>query len=230
MTIIFPRVPESWRAPLTQELSQTYLKGLKRFLECEYSEQQVYPPAPLIFQALEQTPYDKVRVVILGQDPYHGPGQAMGMCFSVPEGIPKPPSLANIFQELHQDLGAEIPASGNLEGWARQGVLLLNTVLTVRAHQANSHRDQGWERFTDAVIVALNRRERGMVFLLWGGPAGKKAAMIDGQRHGIFQAPHPSPLSAHRGYFGSRPFSKANQWLESRGLTSVDWTKVKGCG
>jgi uracil-DNA glycosylase len=184
---------------------------------------QVFPPEKEVFAALRLTPYEKVSVFILGQDPYHGPGQAHGLCFSVRRGVPAPPSLVNIFQELRDDLGCAIPSHGNLEHWARQGVLLLNAVLTVRAGQANSHKDRGWETFTDAVIQAANDKPDRVVFVLWGAYARKKAGLIDTTRHVIVQSAHPSPLSAHNGFFGSRPFSKINAALRAAGKPEIDW-------
>jgi uracil-DNA glycosylase len=184
---------------------------------------RVFPPKKDIFNAFSYTPFDDVRVVVLGQDPYHGPNQAHGLCFSVQHGIRPPPSLQNIFKELNQDLGLPIPSHGELTHWAKQGVLLLNTVLTVRAHAANSHRNQGWEQFTDRVITVLNERREGLVFVLWGAAAGKKALMIDATKHLILRAPHPSPLSSYRGFFGCGHFSQINAHLVSRGQTPIDW-------
>jgi uracil-DNA glycosylase len=183
----------------------------------------IYPPGDLIFNAMNSTPFDSVKVVILGQDPYHGPGQAHGLCFSVKEGIAVPPSLINIYKELASDLGVDPPRNGNLQHWADQGVLLLNAVLTVERGKAGAHQGKGWERFTDRVIAELNENRDGLVFMLWGSYAMKKGAMIDRERHLVLTAPHPSPLSAHRGFFGCRHFSQANQWLEKRGLVPVRW-------
>ena len=183
----------------------------------------VYPPSDEIFSAFEFTPLSKVKAVILGQDPYHEPGQANGLCFSVKPGVEIPPSLVNIYQELHDDLGCYIPDNGNLEKWARQGVMLLNTVLTVRAHQANSHKDIGWTEFTDAAIRILNEQDRPIVFMLWGRSAQNKEAMLTNPKHMIIKSAHPSPLSAYRGFFGSRPFSRANEFLERNGETPIDW-------
>jgi uracil-DNA glycosylase len=177
-----------------------------------------------MFAAFDHTPFERVRVVILGQDPYHGPGQAHGLCFSVRRGTPPPPSLENIMKELHDDVGVAIPPHGDLTAWAERGVLLLNTVLSVRAHQPMSHRDKGWERFTDEVIRRLDRDREGLVFVLWGSAAGSKAAMIDRAKHHVIASPHPSPLSAHRGFFGSKPFSKINAWLVARGEEAIDWS------
>mgnify|MGYP000845009675 FL=1 len=212
-----------WAAYLDEELKQPYYQELRRFLIDEYRRGRVYPDMYDIFNALHYTPYAAVKVVILGQDPYHGPGQAHGLSFSVQPGVAPPPSLLNIFKELQTDLGCRIPNNGCLKPWAEQGVLLLNTVLTVRAHQANSHRGRGWETFTDKIITLLNARERPLAFILWGGPARKKKNMIDTSRHFIVESPHPSPLSASYGFFGSRPFSKVNAFLESVGETPVDW-------
>ena len=190
-------------------------------------ERAIYPPGPKIFNALNSTPFDSVKAVILGQDPYHGPGQAHGLCFSVRNGIPPPPSLINMFKEIRQDIGAagvqNKPANGNLRRWADQGVLLLNSVLTVERGQAGAHQGKGWEQFTDRIVAELNQGRNGLVFLLWGSYAQKKGAVIDTNRHLVLKAPHPSPLSAHRGFFGCRHFSKANAWLEKQGETPIDW-------
>lgn len=218
------KVHESWRSRLQADFDSPWFGDLAEFLRTEKAAGQVvYPPGSLIFNALDTTPFEDVRVVILGQDPYHGPGQAHGLSFSVQTGVPKPPSLVNIFKELHDDLGHPIPVHGNLEPWARQGVLLLNTSLTVRQGQPMSHQGRGWETFTDRIVQLLAARERPMVFLLWGSPAQKKARCADLSRHGVFTAPHPSPLSAYRGFFGSKPFSQANAFLESKGLEPIDW-------
>lgn len=212
-----------WAQYLDEELKQPYYLKLRQFLIGEYRTQRVYPDMYAIFNALHYTPYAAVKCVILGQDPYHGPGQAHGLSFSVQPGVPPPPSLINIFKELQTDLGCRIPNNGCLKPWAEQGVLLLNTVLTVREHQANSHRGQGWETFTDKIIALLNAREKPLAFILWGAPARKKKVMIDNPRHFIVEAPHPSPLSASYGFFGSRPFSKVNAFLESTGQKPIDW-------
>ncbi len=196
---------------------------LREFLQAEKRKYAVYPPGKLIFNALNSTPLDRVKVVILGQDPYHGPGQAHGLCFSVPPGVPAPPSLRNIFQELRDDLGVAIPHHGHLQHWADQGVLLLNSVLTVRRGQAGSHQSRGWETFTDRVIEAVNQHCEHVVFLLWGGYAQKKGRHVNSRRHCILASPHPSPLSAHRGFFGSRPFSRANSYLQQHGHAPIDW-------
>ena len=214
-------LPASWRTALAAEFAAPYFRELQTFLATERAAGDVFPPAGDVFNALRWTAFDRVRVVILGQDPYHDAGQAHGLSFSVRPGVRLPPSLRNIFKELEQDLGIAPAANGCLEPWARQGVLLLNTVLTVRAHDANSHRKRGWERFTDKVIACVNARP-AVVFVLWGKPAQKKAAQIDG-RHLVLAAPHPSPLSAARGFFGSRPFSQINSFLVAQGGRPIDW-------
>ena len=214
----------SWLEPLRGEFDQPYMADLKRFLLVEKEAgKRIFPPGKNWFRALDLTPLDRVKVVILGQDPYHGPGQAHGLCFSVPDGVRPPPSLVNIFKELHSDLGIPRPAHGFLEHWAKQGVLLLNSVLTVEMGQAASHRDRGWERFTDAVVRLVNARQQPVVFMLWGSYAQKKASFVDTSRHLVLKAPHPSPLSAHSGFLGCQHFSKANAFLESRGLAPIDW-------
>jgi uracil-DNA glycosylase len=220
-------LPGSWSRVLADELRQPYFQQLRQFVDDERQQNDVYPSAEDMFRAFALTPYERVRVLLLGQDPYHDHGQAHGLCFSVPLGVRPPPSLVNIFRELRDDLGCQIPEHGCLAAWARQGVLLLNTVLTVRVHQPNSHRRRGWERFTDAVIGAVNQKPGPVVFMLWGQPARKKAALIDRDRHAVVQAAHPSPLSAHRGFFGSRPFSAASQALQHRGCAPVDWQLPK---
>ena len=212
-----------WDEVLAGEFDQEYYKRIRYFLKQEYAEQTVYPPMEYIFNALRLTPYSSVKAVILGQDPYHGPGQAHGLCFSVQPGVKVPPSLQNIYKELKSDLGIDPPKDGTLTKWAKQGVLMLNTVLTVRAHQANSHRGMGWEQFTDAAIRILNEQDRPIVFILWGSPAQKKAQMLNNPKHLILKAPHPSPLSAYRGFFGSRPFSQTNEFLVKNGLEPIDW-------
>ena len=215
---------QSWLAPLQQEFDQPYMADLRSFLLAErQSGKRIFPADRNWFRALDLTPLDEVKVVILGQDPYHGPGQAHGLCFSVPEGVRPPPSLVNIYKELESDLGIQRPAHGFLEHWARQGVLLLNSVLTVEMGLAASHRGQGWERFTDAIIRLVNARAQPVVFMLWGSYAQKKAAFVDAGRHLVLKAPHPSPLSAHGGFLGCRHFSKANAFLESRGVAPIDW-------
>ena len=212
-----------WLAPLKPEFSKPYYAELFKFVKNEYATRQIFPPADDIFNAFHLTPLHEVKVVILGQDPYHNDGQAHGLCFSVKPDVDIPPSLVNIYQELHDDLGCYIPNNGYLTKWAKQGVLMLNTVLTVRAHQANSHRGMGWEQFTDAAIRILNEQDRPIVFILWGSPAQKKAQMLNNPKHLILKAPHPSPLSAYRGFFGSRPFSQTNEFLVKNGLEPIDW-------
>ena len=216
-------IGNSWDKLLADQFESEYYKNLRQFLKYEYSHYTIYPHMNDIFNALRMTDYDSVRVVLLGQDPYHNNGQAHGLCFSVKKGVDVPPSLVNIYKELHDDLGCTIPDHGCLTKWANQGVLMLNTVLTVRAHQANSHRGIGWEEFTDAAIMALNGQDRPIVFILWGAPAQRKKAMLNNPKHLILTAPHPSPLSAYRGFFGSRPFSKTNEFLESQGEEPIDW-------
>ena len=216
-------ISNDWLAPLGAEFKKPYYKKLYETVKQEYQTRAVYPDANDIFNAFDFTPLSKVKVVILGQDPYHGPGQAHGLCFSVKPDVEIPPSLVNIYQELHDDLGCFIPNNGYLKKWAEQGVMLLNTVLTVRAHQANSHRGIGWEEFTDAALRILAGQDRPMVFILWGRPAQMKKPMLTNPKHLILEAPHPSPLSAYRGFFGSRPFSKTNEYLEANGLEPVDW-------
>lgn len=212
-----------WGQYLKEEMAQPYYRQLRQFLIGEYSTKQVYPDMYSIFNALHYTSYADTKVLILGQDPYHEPGQAHGLSFSVQPNVPPPPSLVNIFKELEMDLGCTVPNNGCLEPWARQGVLLLNTVLTVQAHRANSHRDKGWEIFTDKIISLLNQREKPVAFILWGSPARRKKAMITNPQHFIVESPHPSPLSAYRGFFGSRPFSKVNKFLESVGEEPINW-------
>lgn len=216
-------IPSPWRPALRSELEQPYAAGLSAFLAAERARHEIFPSEGEVFRALRLTPPSKVRVVLLGQDPYHGAGQAHGLAFSVRPGVRPPPSLKNIFGELHADLGCPVPGDGSLEPWARQGVLLLNTVLTVREGAAASHRGRGWERITDAVIRAVAARPQPTVFLLWGAHAQAKTEMIDPSRHMILAAPHPSPLSAKRGFFGSRPFSRANAALAAAGLGPIDW-------
>ena len=216
-------ISNDWLGPLSAEFKKPYYKKLYETVKPEYETRAGYPDSNDIFNAFEFTPLSQVKVVILGQDPYHGYGQAHGLCFSVKPGVDTPPSLVNIYQELHDDLGCYIPNNGYLKKWADQGVMLLNTVLTVRAHQANSHHDIGWEQFTDAAIRVLNEQDRPMVFILWGRPAQAKAAMLDNKKHLILKAPHPSPLSAYRGFFGSRPFSQTNYFLTQNGLDPIDW-------
>jgi len=217
------KIEPSWKAKLTSEFGQPYFKELTDFVRQEYQTTTVYPPPQLIFNAFTHTPFEAVRVVILGQDPYHGPGQAHGLCFSVKDGVRPPPSLQNIFKEIHSDIGAAIPASGNLERWADQGVFLLNATLTVRAGQAGSHQNKGWETFTDAVIRLLAEEKEHLVFLLWGNYARQKATFIDQKRHLVLQAPHPSPFSANNGFFGSKHFSRTNQYLAEHGFMPIEW-------
>jgi uracil-DNA glycosylase len=223
------KLHDSWKIPLEGEFAASYMAALKTFLTSERAAgKRIFPAASEWFRALDLTPLDRVRVVILGQDPYHGAGQAHGLCFSVRPGVPPPPSLVNIYKELKTDLGIERPAHGFLEHWARQGVLLLNSVLTVEMGIAASHRERGWERFTDAIIRLVNAKRDPVVFMLWGSYAQKKAAFVDstekGGRHLVLKAPHPSPLSAHGGWFGCRHFSKANAFLEANGLDPIDWS------
>ncbi len=218
------RVHPEWKQALSEEFGSDYMEALRAFLvERKRAGAVIYPPGPRIFNALDSTPLSKVRVVILGQDPYHGPGQAHGLCFSVRPGVASPPSLVNIFKELESDLGLPVPNHGCLQSWAGQGVLLLNAVLTVEQGRAGAHQGKGWERFTDAVVARVNEQCDGVVFLLWGAQARKKGAGIDSSRHLVLTAPHPSPLSAHRGFFGCRHFSQANDWLEQKGVGAVDW-------
>ena len=213
----------TWRPILIEETRKPYFKELRHLVAEERQRGQVFPPEHEVFAALHLTPYEKVSVFILGQDPYHDDGQAHGLCFSVRPGVPPPPSLQNIFKELRDDLGCRIPNNGYLVPWAEQGVLLLNAVLTVRAHQANSHQGKGWETFTDAVIRAVNAKPEPVVFVLWGANARRKLPLIDAARHIIIESPHPSPLSAHRGFFGSRPFSRINAALRQLGKVEIDW-------
>ncbi|WP_286034785.1 uracil-DNA glycosylase [Megamonas hypermegale] len=212
-----------WAQYLNSELKEPYYLQLRQFLINEYKTQQIFPDMYDIFNVLHYTSYHDTKVVILGQDPYHGDGQAHGLSFSVKPGIKPPPSLVNIFKELHDDLGCFVPNNGCLKPWTEQGVLLLNTVLTVRAHQANSHRNMGWEHFTDKIIELLNEREKPIAFILWGAPARRKKKMITNPKHFIVESAHPSPLSAYNGFFGSRPFSKVNKFLESVGEKPIDW-------
>ena len=217
------KIEESWKKQLQSEFEKDYFVNLTNFIRNEYQTKQIFPPAKLIFNAFEHTPFDKVKVVILGQDPYHNDGQAHGLSFSVNDGTQFPPSLINIFKEINTDLGIPIPKSGNLTRWADQGVLLLNATLTVQAHQAGSHQNKGWENFTDAAIKKLADERENIVFLLWGSYAQKKAAFIDSNKHLILKSVHPSPLSAHRGFFGNKQFSQINDYLISKGLTPIQW-------
>lgn len=216
-------ISNDWLAPLTPEFAKPYYRELYKKVKEEYATHMIFPPSNEVFSAFELTPLADVKVVILGQDPYHNVGQAHGLCFSVKPDVEIPPSLVNIYKELHDDLGCYIPNNGYLVKWAKQGVLMLNTVLTVRAHQANSHRGIGWEEFTNAAIRVLNEQDRPIVFIFWGSPAQRKKEMLNNPKHLILEAPHPSPLSAYRGFFGSKPFSQTNAFLEKNGLTPIDW-------
>ena len=217
------RIAEDWKAILQEEFDKPYFEELVSFVKDEYGRGTVYPAGRNIFRAFDRCPVDKLKVVIIGQDPYHGPGQANGLCFSVGEGVPFPPSLRNILQEVRDDVGAPIPLSGELERWAEQGVLLLNAVLTVRAHEAASHAGHGWEQFTDAVVRAIAERKEGIVYMLWGSYAQKKGSIADPSRNLILKAVHPSPLSAYRGFFGCKHFSAANAYLTSIGKEPIEW-------
>ena len=216
-------IQNDWLEPLAPEFKKPYYAKLYKTIREEYSTRQIFPPADEIFTAFEMTPLSDVKVVIIGQDPYHGDGQAHGLCFSVKPDVETPPSLVNMYKELNSDLGCFIPNNGYLIKWAKQGVLMLNTVLTVRAHQANSHRGIGWEEFTDAAIRILNEQDRPIVYLLWGKPAQMKKSMLNNPKHLILEAPHPSPLSAYRGFFGCQHFSKTNAFLKENGLKPIDW-------
>lgn len=217
------KIEPSWKEQLQTEFDKPYFQQLTEFVRAEYSSQTIYPPARLIFNAFDQCPFDRVKVVILGQDPYHGPGQAHGLCFSVNDGVEFPPSLRNIFKEIQSDTGAPVPRSGNLTRWAQQGVLLLNATLTVRAHQAGSHQKRGWEQFTDSVIRLVSDRLEHVVFILWGNYAISKSEFINPQKHLILKSVHPSPLSASRGFFGNHQFSTANKYLEQWGKEGIVW-------
>jgi uracil-DNA glycosylase len=217
------KIESTWQQALQAEFEKPYFQQLIQFVKQEYTAAEVYPPGRQIFHAFDECPFDKVRVVILGQDPYHGPGQANGLAFSVAEGMRTPPSLLNIFKEIEADLGKPIPRSGNLERWAEQGVLLLNATLTVRAHQAGSHQKKGWEEFTDAVIKKVSDEKEHIVFLLWGAYAQKKGLIIDDKKHQVLKAAHPSPFAADKGFFGTRHFSKTNAYLREHGLPEIDW-------
>ena len=216
-------INNDWAEALKEEYKKPYYRELYKKVNEEYQTHEIFPPSDEIFSAFHLTPLKDVKVVILGQDPYHNNGQAHGLSFSVQKGVDIPPSLVNIYKELHDDLGCTIPSHGCLTKWAEQGVLMLNTVLTVRAHQANSHRGIGWEEFTDAAILALNSQDRPIVFILWGAPAQRKKRMLTNPKHLILEAPHPSPLAAYRGFFGSKPFSQTNAFLEKNGIESIDW-------
>ena len=217
------QIEESWRQRLQTEFDKPYFEALTDFVRMEYQRGRCYPPGKLIFNAFNLCPFDQVKVVLIGQDPYHEPGQAMGLCFSVNDGIPFPPSLQNIFKEIHDDTGASVPASGNLTRWAQQGVMLLNATLTVREHQAGSHQGHGWETFTDAVIKVLAEQREHLVFILWGSYAQRKGAFINRSRHLVLQSAHPSPLSAYRGFFGNKHFSQANEYLKAHGVEPICW-------
>ena len=217
------KIASDWKALLAEEFSKPYFEELTRFVKEEYARRRIYPRGSNIFRAFDKCPLDKLKVVIIGQDPYHGPGQAHGLCFSVDEGVPHPPSLQNIFKEVAADIGTPIPTSGNLDRWAEQGVLLLNAVLTVREHEAASHAGKGWEQFTDAVVRKIAERKRGVVYLLWGSYAQKKGAIANPAENCILKAVHPSPLSAYRGFLGCKHFSKANEYLISTGQTPINW-------
>lgn len=219
------QITGTWLELLSSEFKKDYYKKLYEFVKEEYATQRIYPPADDIFNALHLTPYEEVKVVILGQDPYHGENQAHGLSFSVPQNQKQiPPSLKNIYKEIQDDLGLPIPNTGNLISWAKQGVLLLNAVLTVRASQANSHRDRGWEEFTDSIIQVINEKKEPVVYLLWGSYAGKKSRMLNNPNHLVLKAAHPSPLSVYKGFFGCRHFSKTNQFLRENGLEEIDWS------
>ena len=217
------KIEESWKEILSDEFKNPYFLQLTAFVKSEYSNHKIYPPAKEIFNAFEKCPFSETKIVIIGQDPYHGEGQANGLCFSVSEGVRSPPSLVNIFKELKADMGMDIPSSGNLERWANQGVLLLNATLTVRAASPGSHQNKGWEGFTDAVIRVVNDSKDNIVFILWGAYAQRKGEIIDRKKHLVIESAHPSPFAAHRGFFGSLPFSKANGYLETVGKTKIDW-------
>ncbi len=217
------KIADSWKTHLDHEFSKTYFMELTAFVKSEYQAQTIYPPGKEIFRAFDLINFEAVKVVILGQDPYHGPKQANGLAFSVREGITKPPSLINIFKEIQNESGKPIPESGDLERWAKQGVLLLNATLTVRARQAGSHQKKGWEEFTDAVIKSLSDQREHLVFMLWGAYAQKKGAIIDASKHCVLQSPHPSPFSADRGFFGNNHFKKANEYLKANGMEEIAW-------
>lgn len=217
------KIESSWGERLNSEFEKPYFNELTSFVKSEYSNNEVYPPGSLIFSAFDHCPFQDVKVVIVGQDPYHGNGQANGLCFSVNDGIRHPPSLQNIFKEIQNDIGTAIPESGNLDKWAKQGILMLNATLTVRASSPGSHQNKGWEEFTDAVLKSISEQKTNVVFILWGAYAQKKGAFIDAQKHLILKSPHPSPFSAHSGFFGCKHFSKTNQYLKSIGLKEIEW-------
>jgi uracil-DNA glycosylase len=220
---INPKIDSSWKEILKDEFHKEYMFELKKFLLEEKKRYTIYPSGKNIFNAYNITPFDKVKVVILGQDPYHGPNQAHGLAFSVLEGVAYPPSLQNIFKELVDDIGCDYPKTSDLTPWAKQGVFLINAVLSVRASQPNSHKDKGWEKFTDATIKQISQKKENVVFILWGRPAQQKEKLIDTSKHFVLKAPHPSPLSAYRGFFGSKPFSKTNSYLLSKGISPINW-------
>jgi uracil-DNA glycosylase len=220
------KIHPSWEAVLKDEFTKEYFEKLTQFVKQEYTKATVYPEGKNIFRAFELCPFDQVKVVILGQDPYHGPKQANGLCFSVGDGIPLPPSLQNIYKEIESDIGVKMPNKGNLDNWSRQGVLLLNATLTVQANKPGSHQHQGWEEFTDAAIKAVSEKKEHIVFILWGKYAQEKGKIIDTQKHFILKSPHPSPFSAHSGFFGSQPFSKTNDYLKSVGETAINWGEI----
>lgn len=217
------KIETSWKSLLQEEFEKDYFEQLVQFVKSEYQNQKIYPPGRDIFNAFAYCPFDKLRVVILGQDPYHGSGQAHGLCFSVNDGVTFPPSLRNIFKEIQHDIGSPIPASGNLTRWAKQGVLLLNATLTVRAKQAGSHQGKGWERFTDHVVSMINHQKSNVVFMLWGAYAQRKGELIDSDRHRVLKSAHPSPFSADRGFFGNKHFSRCNEYLSQMGKTPINW-------
>jgi len=217
------KIEESWKSRLESEFKRDYFKGLVEFVKNEYATGKVYPPGSMIFNAFNHCSFDEIKVVIVGQDPYHGIGQANGLCFSVSEGVRHPPSLQNIFKEVQDDLGLPMPTSGNLERWADQGVLLLNATLTVREKSPGSHQGKGWERFTDRVLELIAQEKTNIVFILWGAYAQKKGALVDSKKHLILKSPHPSPFSAHNGFFGNKHFSQTNQYLEKMGLQTIEW-------
>jgi uracil-DNA glycosylase len=219
----FPELPDSWKTVLAEEFDKPYFKELENFIAQERKSKTIYPPSEDVFSAFELTPFEQVNVLILGQDPYHGENQAHGLCFSVKPGVKTPPSLVNIYKELKDDLGFDIPSHGYLVPWAKQGILMINAVLTVEAHTPNSHKNKGWETFTDAVISKVNRKQEPVIFVLWGGYAKKKLKLIDTDRHTVIQSAHPSPLSARNGFFGSKPFSKINSALRQAGKPEIDF-------
>jgi uracil-DNA glycosylase len=221
------KIEESWKKVLESEFDRPYFEELTKFVKDEYKSKTVYPPPKFIFAAFDACPFDQVKVVILGQDPYHGRGQANGLCFSVSPGTPKPPSLQNIYKEVESDLGVKMPDTGDLSGWAKQGVLLLNATLTVLASSPGSHQNKGWEKFTDTVIRVLSENKEHLVFILWGSYAQNKGQVIDRDKHLVLEAPHPSPFSADRGFFGSKHFSQTNKYLKDHGLEEIEWTHTE---